>query len=72
MAGMLFPSTKHELYDDRLQPHQRLNSVAPGVGLRLAYLPIPYLGAEAELQFAFASADRGRCNRTSAATSLAT
>ncbi|MBK9757948.1 MAG: OmpA family protein [Nannocystis sp.] len=46
-VGTLFPSRNHELYqyDRKWQPYAR---VAPTFGLRLAYFPLRYLGAELE------------------------
>ena len=46
-VGTLFPPGAHELYqyDRKWQPYAR---VAPSFGLRLAYFPLRYLGAELE------------------------
>ncbi len=44
----IYPS-EHELLGNTALRHHTFNTVAPEIGLRLGYLPIPYLGAEVEL-----------------------
>lgn len=46
-GGVFFPSKDHNLQDET-KPHEAFESVAPELGARLGYYPIPYLGAEAE------------------------
>jgi OOP family OmpA-OmpF porin len=46
-GGLFFPSERHELYDPSLE-HRRLESPAPDLGVRAAFFPLRYLGAEIE------------------------
>jgi outer membrane protein OmpA-like peptidoglycan-associated protein len=46
-GGVLFISDRNALHDPRL-PFVEFEQPSPEVGLRLAYLPLPYLGAEGE------------------------
>jgi OOP family OmpA-OmpF porin len=56
--GMLFPSDRHNLRDDRMR-QQPYASVAPEFGVRVGYLPIKYLGAELEGWVAPTKTDSG-------------
>ncbi|MCB9650293.1 MAG: hypothetical protein H6730_27450 [Deltaproteobacteria bacterium] len=47
-VGLLFPSSKHELYDWENAQHRELKSVAPDFGLRAGFFPFKYVGAELE------------------------
>lgn len=46
-GGAFFPSSKHNLQNET-KPHREFDSVAPELGLRVAYFPLPFLGAEVE------------------------
>lgn len=46
--GGFFPSSDPELYDSTQLPPTGLGTLGPLVGLRLAYFPLPFVGAEAE------------------------
>jgi len=46
-AGVLFPSKSHNMMDQKLQ-HLPFDSVAPDLGVRAAYFPLSFLGAEVE------------------------
>ena len=46
--GAFFPASNHELYDFPRVPHRELERAALEGGLRVAYLPRPWLGLEAE------------------------
>ncbi len=48
ILGALFPSTKHELYNNNEVRQMRLKSGSIDLGLRIAYLPIPLAGIELE------------------------
>ncbi len=50
-AGAFMASPDHELYDSTAHRQVGLASVAPDIGLRLAYFPLSFVGAEAEGQF---------------------
>lgn len=45
--GIDFLASKHDLFDATLA-HSTYNKVAPEIGLRAAYLPLPYFGLEVE------------------------
>jgi OOP family OmpA-OmpF porin len=47
-GGLLIPSRAHELYDPVNTTHERFRVVAPDLGLRFAYFPLRFLGAEIE------------------------
>jgi OOP family OmpA-OmpF porin len=48
-GGFLFPSPRHGLYEDtELSERPNFNSVAPELGVRLAFFPIRHFGIEAE------------------------
>lgn len=47
-AGLGIISSRHELYDPTVAIHQPIGNVAPELGLRAAYFPIPYVGLEFE------------------------
>ena len=49
-GGLMFPSDRHELYDAP-RPHRRFQSPAPELGVRAAFFPLRYLGAEVEGAF---------------------
>ena len=46
--GVFLPPAEHELYDVELKRHRELDAAAFDVGLRLAYLPLPFIGLELE------------------------
>jgi len=46
-GGILLPSKQHELYDPN-NAWQRYKGIAPDIGLRVAYYPLSFLGAEIE------------------------
>ncbi len=46
-GGAFFPSDDHEFFDPTLQP-RALDDLGPELGLRFAYLPLSFLGAEIE------------------------
>lgn len=50
-AGAFMASPDHELYDARVGGHVALSAASPEIGLRLAYFPLSFVGAEAEGQF---------------------
>lgn len=50
-AGAFMASPDHELYDSTSHQQVGLANVAPDIGLRLAFFPLSFLGAEAEGQF---------------------
>lgn len=47
-GGVMLPSEEHELVELGVKEHQTFDDVLPDIGLRIGYLPIPYLGIEAE------------------------
>jgi OOP family OmpA-OmpF porin len=47
-GGLLIPSARHEFYDPVDAAHFPFRIVAPDLGLRFAYLPLSFLGAEIE------------------------
>jgi len=58
--GIFLPPSDHELYDVDLRRFAELESVAFDVGLRLGYLPFPFVGIELEggiMPSAFADED---------------
>ncbi|HFE45565.1 MAG TPA: OmpA family protein [Nannocystis exedens] len=46
-GGILLPSAQHELYDPK-NSWQRYKNIAPDIGLRVAFYPLSFLGAEVE------------------------
>jgi len=48
-AGPHFYPDEHDMLGTTALRHHTFDTVAPELGLRLGYLPIPYLGAEVEL-----------------------
>ncbi|MCA9660148.1 MAG: hypothetical protein KC486_17520, partial [Myxococcales bacterium] len=46
-GGVLLPSQQHELYDPN-NAWQRYKRIAPDIGLRFAFYPLKFLGAEVE------------------------
>ena len=46
-GGMIFLSSKHNIQDEN-RLHREYKSVAPELGLRLAYFPLTFLGVEVE------------------------
>jgi outer membrane protein OmpA-like peptidoglycan-associated protein/opacity protein-like surface antigen len=48
-AGAHFYPKEHDMLGSTALRHHTFDTVAPEIGLRLGYLPIPYLGAELEL-----------------------
>ena len=46
-GGVVFPPRAHELYDE-VAWQEPFNVVAPDVGLRMGYMPWPYIGLELE------------------------
>ncbi|MBK6847342.1 MAG: OmpA family protein [Proteobacteria bacterium] len=46
--GAFFPDARHELYENGIVPHRAFDDVSFSGGLRLAYLPLPWIGVEAE------------------------
>lgn len=46
-GGVFLPSSKHNLQNET-KPHREFDSVAPELGLRVAYFPLAFLGAEVE------------------------
>ena len=60
-GGLLVPSKNHEFYENDWPPlgTQRLKTVAPDFGLRFAYLPWSFLGAEIEGGLMPTSTERG-------------
>lgn len=47
--GGFFPSSKHKLYNPGTAVLREFDAGAFDIGLRAAYLPIPYVGVELEL-----------------------
>jgi len=58
VGGMFFPSSQHNIEDESL-PHRAYRSVAPELGLRVAYFPWAFLGAELETVAMPAKVDGG-------------
>ncbi|MBK8481984.1 MAG: OmpA family protein [Proteobacteria bacterium] len=46
--GAFFPDAQHELYENGIVPHRPFDDVSFSGGLRLAYLPLSWIGIEAE------------------------
>jgi len=46
-GGVFIPPEEHELFNERYT-HYPLQDVAPDIGIRIGYLPLPYLGVEVE------------------------
>jgi hypothetical protein len=47
-GGVFLPHHVHDLYDLHTLPHEKLAVASPSGGLRVAYFPLSFLGAEAE------------------------
>jgi OOP family OmpA-OmpF porin len=47
-AGLYLPPAGHELYESAILRQKPFESMAPAMGLRLAYFPMAWLGVEAE------------------------
>lgn len=58
-AGLYMPPSNHELYESSLLPQRPFESIAPDIGLRLAYFPADWLGIEAEGSYMPTSILRG-------------
>jgi len=46
-GGAIFPAAQHN-FQDETTPHQSFQSVAPEVGARIAYVPLPFVAGELE------------------------
>ncbi|MEZ4272443.1 MAG: OmpA family protein [Myxococcota bacterium] len=58
-GGVLLPSKAHELYDFGTVAQTPFDKVNPEMGLRIAYFPLTFLGAEIEGAYSRASTDLG-------------
>ncbi len=47
-GGILLPAKDHELYNPSTNAHQTYGKIAPDIGLRFGYYPLPFLGVEVE------------------------
>lgn len=57
-AGLGIISSRHELYNPAVALHQPIGNVAPELGLRGSYFPIPFIGLELETALAPTSTKR--------------
>lgn len=57
-GGLLFISERNALHDPR-QPFANFEQPSPEVGVRIAYLPLPFLGAEGEFMGAASELEDG-------------